>query len=183
MKQAFLVWVTAAMLVLAGSTAWAVPTIQINDLQENTPSVVFDNFSGFNSATVTASSNEFVNITGFVLGLGTFSEGAVMLEPGSNAVSDFATLTSVLGGYNLTFLSDGAPGFDLALAAFNLLYSDPYTVVENGAFQTLFPNVAGNLLVQAESDVSGVPVPPSLLLLGSGLLGLAGWRWRRFRKS
>ncbi len=35
--------------------------------------------------------------------------------------------------------------------------------------------------VQLSGSTSSAPVPPTLLLLGSGLVGLAGWR--RFRKS
>ena len=51
-----------------------------------------------------------------------------------------------------------------------------------------FPN-GSNLFTQADGggifgpnfDTKPVPVPPTVLMLGSGLLGLAGWR--RFRKS
>ena len=186
MKKAFLVWVTAAMLVLAGSTAWAVPiltpSIQIADLLDGSaPGVTTAYFTGSNSVDKPLLANEFVNISGFVSGLGTFSEGMVMLESAGGPVSDFAVLSSLCGNFNLTFMSDGAPGFRLALGLFNLVYRDPFSVVESGDYQTLFPDVAGKLLITAASDVAAVPLPPSLLLLGSGLLGLAGWR--RFRKN
>lgn len=186
MKKAFLVWVTAAMLVLAGSTAWAVPilppSIQIADLLDGSaPGVATAYFTGSNSVDQPIFANELVNISGFVSGLGTFTEGVVMLEFAGGPVSDFAVLSSLCGNFNLTFMSDGAPGYLLALRLFNLVYRDPFSVVETGDYQTLFPDVACKLLVQAKSDVSTVPLPPSLLLLGSGLLGLAGLR--RFRKN
>ena len=165
MKKAFLVWVTAAMLVLAGSTAWAVPvltpSIQINDLLDGSaPGVTTPNFTGSNSVDKPISANEFVNISGFVRGLGTFSEGAVMLESVGGPVSDFAVLSSLCGYFNLTFMSDGAPGFHLALGLFNLVYGDPYNVVENGDFQTLFPDVAGKLLITRRPTSVRFPYPP-----------------------
>ena len=32
-----------------------------------------------------------------------------------------------------------------------------------------------------DGGFSPIPLPPSVLLLGSGLVGLAGWRWFRKR--
>ena len=66
----------------------------------------FSNFSCWNSAYITATSNEFVNVTGYVYGLGTFSEGVVMKESGSSEVSALPILSSVCGRFNLTFMSN-----------------------------------------------------------------------------
>jgi hypothetical protein len=46
-------------------------------------------------------------------------------------------------------------------------------------FQTAFGNTGGVAFFRV--DAAPVPLPPSALLLGSGLLGLVGWR--RFRKA
>jgi hypothetical protein len=38
--------------------------------------------------------------------------------------------------------------------------------------------LTGNVLIENGASSSAVPVPPSALLLGSGLLGLVGFGWR-----
>jgi hypothetical protein len=50
--------------------------------------------------------------------------------------------------------------------------------------QLIFQQIGGNDNMGAILDnvqLSAVPLPPGVFLLGSGLLGLVGWR--RFRKS
>jgi hypothetical protein len=79
--------------------------------------------------------------------------------------------------FNLTFMSDGADGFNLALAVFNLAFPHAQTLVENGSLQNLF-NFSG-LVVNAQSDVAPVPLPGALLLFGTGLVGLAYARKKR----
>jgi hypothetical protein len=182
MRRTVLVIVTAAMLLLAGSAAWAA-TINICDLGEGAPVVTTTGFTSLplidNPIIVTA--NEFANITGTLFGnfINAGAYGIKMLEPAweGGGVSDIATLivSPVIPfintqPFNLTFMSDGACGFDLALAAFNLAFPSAPCLVETGTLQTLF--TCGGLVVNAQSDVAVVPLPGSLLLLGTALLGL-----------
>jgi hypothetical protein len=63
-------------------------------------------------------------------------------------------------------------------ATYTAAVGDPYLG------ETLRVRLIGNTQVNFDVvslDATAVPLPPGLLLLGSGLLGLAGWR--RFRKS
>ncbi len=67
----------------------------------------------------------------------------------------------IIGGVTLVFLRDVSLNNN-GDVAFNAGFSD-------GGF--------GIVLAQT----SAVPEPSSLLLLGSGLIGFAGWRWRQGR--
>jgi hypothetical protein len=202
MKRTFLVLVTATLLILAGSVAWAsivdVPTINLFDLGEGDPVVTNTGFTSIpiigNPVVVRA--DEFANVTGAlfsnfitVSGLSD-SYGIKMREPAyeGGGVSDFATLTVFAiipfintQAFNLTFMSDGAAGFDLALAAFNQAFPNAASIEENGTLQNLF--CFSGLVVNAQSDVAPVPIPASALLLGSGMLGLGLVGWRRREKK
>lgn len=137
--------------------------------------------------------------------------GIKMLEPAfeGGGVSDFAILAISpripivnTQAFNLTFLSDGfggtipdfipiiggLPTFDVALAAFNAavtagLITEFPSIVEDGTLQNLFTftATASGLIVNAQSDV--IPLPPSVILFGTGLLGLGVPVWRLRRRA
>ena len=78
----------------------------------------------------------------------------------------------------ITGKDPGQGNFELYGATYFAAAGDPYLG------KTLRVNLFGNTQVNFDLvslDATAVPLPPGLLLLGSGLLGLAGWR--RFRKS
>ena len=116
--------------------------------------------------------------------------GVEMLEPAAEGggVSDFAILmvnseTRIGCGHDykqsfeLAFWSDQAAGFDLALNIFEKIFPDPRTIVEDSTLQTLF--CFNGLRVKAASDTVVTPLPTSLLLLGTGILSMAGIGFRK----
>jgi hypothetical protein len=75
----------------------------------------------------------------------------------------------------------GSTTNDPAVAVLDLLYSHAAFLLPAGGHSLHFNliDTVGEGAGYFRTDA--VPVPPTLILLGSGLLGLAGWR--RFRKS
>jgi len=79
------------------------------------------------------------------------------------------TVRQVLGDLN-TLLGGGSTGYSLAVAnqqAFQLNYSFSNGVVDQWA----------------QDHLMVVPEPPSVVLVGSGLLGVLGWSWSRRRRA
>jgi hypothetical protein len=106
-------------------------------------------------------------------------------------LSDYAIAIVAADGksFDLLFESDGSTTFATNLA---LIPANASIIAETGDFQGIGGDlIDGTLLlglnvdeltsVSFRSDLDVAPLPPSLLFMGSGLLGLAGWR--RFRKS
>jgi hypothetical protein len=95
------------------------------------------------------------------------------------------------GTYNfaLDFFDGGAwrfhdVSFDLTGATFNSASSVLKFVNGFDAASHIWTPVVlngNNVTGFAAENASGVPLPPSALLLGSGLLGLVGFGWRRKR--
>jgi hypothetical protein len=73
-------------------------------------------------------------------------------------------------------------GFDMDNPSNNGHSYDYNTSLHSAPYWDTPPNPGGGVGIwMIRADVSAVPLSPSVLLLGSGLLGLVGWR--RFRKG
>lgn len=127
------------------------------------------------------------NIGSSVTVNGVLKPGAVPLPVGSNswdiakisayAISGLTTSPSLNLSQGIVLSLDQSSPFGLVLSSFllydysktNLLYTGAFHVIENpfngGAEYTITANA--------------VPLPPSLLMLGAGLAGLAAMRWRK----
>ena len=142
-------------------------TLTINGNFSNSGRLFIDIASG--------SSFDVLNISGNA----TFNSGSIIefdflngYNPSAGSSWNFLLAQSVTGLDNVGFMFGGlASGL-----------CDDFTYLNNNdGFHLIFSNsVLGvhiNLLTGAE-----VPVPPSIVLLGSGLLGLMGFGWRRRKR-
>jgi hypothetical protein len=190
MKRAFWAFLMTTILVLTGSAAWSA-TITIYDPEQVTPVNPTVTATGFDapyfSALVIDTELEYAHVTATYQATSNFelapnSLPIKWLEYAGGPVSDFMIFTvsernpsNYTQAIDVKFWSKGAADFDTALASFDLAFPDiPYlTYVEDGT-----PRGWSYSTTLQVSAVCGapVPLPPTVLLLGSSFLGLIGWR-------
>jgi hypothetical protein len=86
------------------------------------------------------------------------------------------------GAASLTITGTHGDGSPDSTTTLSLLSPDTYSFNWSNIIQLSFAPVGGSggsFFMDDFKDVAGVPLPPSALLLGSGLLGLVGLGWRR----
>jgi hypothetical protein len=134
---------------------------------------------GFNNGALPYSPNSKVNmhVGGTTQGSFTyqayFNNSNVLLY--ANSVFDTATLIDSLGIFSTPSFSGSSTNFITTDSAFSL--TEFITITHPGG------NIPLATSINAALDVFPVPVPASVLLLGSGLVGLVGLRYRRKRQG
>jgi len=193
------------MVVFAGS-AWAAPTINfIEDPNSETavvkittsdlPLAGLDPLPSFNPID-TIEGLEYARVVFFLTGPPIITSQVItMMAEADGSASAWIKLEyggsilnpNVLNAYIATFWSDGASDFPTNLTP-TPATSDVFSgvVTEDGTLQQVIrisSHTAGQLVINAQSDFTeqppGVPIPGSLLLMGSGLFGLVGIGIRR----
>ena len=202
MRRVLIVWGIAALLVLTGVPAWAQnhgPINIIESIPEGPISFTGTNLNNVANLTMSPG-NEFVTVSGTLTAAGFLPTGpnntprfieVGLLEPNNGAVSDLIDLMVNPVVVNPT---TGAQSQDFQILFFSdstneLTIFPPTTlpaVTETGALQDIsganLLNTGGAFTVKVLSDISEIPIPPTVLLLGSGLLGLMGLGRKRMNR-
>ncbi len=152
-------------------------------------------YTGISNEIATLNGGEFYSTS--LPGLNATVTAFMLEDRVTGQVSDFVTvgfstrddpsgLHPSIAHVDISFWSDSdgeAPIFrDLSLLS---LVEDGSLQLLNGFFvdsHEIPTNLPENITISVQSDAS-VPEPASLLLLGTGLIGLVGWRFRSTKKT
>lgn len=183
MKKMALILALAALVCWLPGQALASLTLTIYDNANGTVTGGWgSSFTSpvFTTGTETASGSAY---DGDLFAFNTNEKVNLIFKDADGSASDFLTISTGSSSHtlNFTFESDGAAGFASAVAAL----TNPVYVTETGALQDVSSSFNcifnwDSVCIQVQScEPSAVPIPPSVLLLGSGLLGLVGIGWRK----